>query len=406
MSVDDQPTAADSVDWSTVRQQRPSVPPLELLVFVVGTLGIVSLFLYDQYIAHVYLIYDWRIDPEEWLFLYGLVILASIGLVPAVKRWSSTSKYLKKLLRRPASAISLVYLLTLVVVGLIGPIVISYPGLAFGHAHTPPVGFSTGVSPGFCGGITAGEPFNRICQGTWEYPLGTDRRGLPMGFLVMSGARVSLYVIVFTAAFIVPLAVVTGIVAGLRGGLIDDLLMAYVDVQLILPAIIVYFLFYVTFGVSLALLLVTFGIFSWGGIARLVRSEVIQRREAGHVLVAKSHGASNVHIALRHILPNVSNTVVPAAFQLMALLILVEAGIAFLGYHDINMHSWGSTIAEGSNSLTHLGLFPTELEIPAREIWWTSTFPALALAMTIFSFKLLGDGIRDVFDPRMGSYYE
>ncbi|WP_245998579.1 ABC transporter permease [Halalkalicoccus subterraneus] len=220
-----------------------------------------------------------------------------------------------------------------------------------------------------------------------------------MGFLLISGARVALYIVVFTAAFVVPLAAAVGIIAGLRGGLVDSLLMSYVDIQLSIPAIILYFLGYAYWNPSLLLLLATFGLLSWGGIARLVRSEVLQRREDGHVLVARSLGASRLYIAKRHILPNVTNTLVPAIFHLFAMLVLIEAGIAFLGFHDLELYSWGSTISESINAAVP-GYVQSRADEPAYMIWWVSTLPALALTMTVFSFKLVGDCLRDALDPR------
>ncbi|MFW6449076.1 MAG: ABC transporter permease, partial [Halobacteriota archaeon] len=244
-----------------------------------------------------------------------------------------------------------------------------------------------------------GEGFERHCHGSWDAPIGTNHRGFPMEFLLIEGARVALYVVVIGAAFVIPVAAITGVMAGLRGGLLDDLLMGYVDVQLSIPAILVYFIGYVYWNPSLLLLMATFGLLSWGGIARLVRSEVLQRREDGHVLVARSLGASRLYLARRHILPNVTNTLVPAAFHLLALLVLIEAGIAFLGFHDVMLYSWGSTIAEGINAEIAPQLLP-RADVPAHHIWWVSTFPAIALTLTMVSLKLTGDGLRDALDPR------
>lgn len=387
----------ESVDWDQLEARR-QLPRLELTTFAIGFILLAGMFLYDWYIAHVYFVLDWTFDLHVWAFMLGLWILFCFGVIPSIRRWDRTSRILRALLSTPRTAFALLVVAALGVIGLVGPLFFGSQLPQFGYAYTPPVGFSSELSWNSCAGEVTGDAFERVCHGTWDYPFGTDYRGFPIHFLLVSGARIALYVIVFTAAFIVPLAVATGLIAGLRGGLVDDLLMAYVDVQLTLPAIIVYFVGYIYWNVSMMLLLVVFGLLSWGGVARLVRSETLQRREEGHVRVARGLGASEYYVAIRHILPNITNTVVPAAFHLLALLILVEAGIAFLGYHDINLYSWGSTIAEGSTTIYNPGLVETASE-PAYRIWWISFFPAMALGVTLLAFKLLGDGVRDVLAP-------
>ncbi|MFP4590940.1 MAG: ABC transporter permease [Halobacteriales archaeon] len=393
--------AFERVDWAEVGRDRYR-PSARVLTFAIGAIALVGAYLYNRYEAHVYLVFDWQVETVDWIFLLGTLILLSFGVVPALQRYGATWRTLTYLLRRPSTAFALLFLTALLALGLFGPVVIERPLLRFGHAWTPPVGIVSEVSGHSCAGEQVGEPFNFKCKGTWEHPLGTSHRGHPLEFLLMTGARSALYVIVFTAAFVVPLGIVTGVIAGLRGGLIDDLLMSVVDVQLFLPAIVVYFIAYTYFNVSLLLLLLTFGLLSWGGVARLVRSEVLQRREEGHILVARSLGASTGYLARRHLLPNVSNTIIPAAFHLLALLILVEAGVAFLGFHDIELFSWGSTIAESTNSRYTPGIYPP-IDVSAIDVWWASTFPAIAIALTMLSFKLLGDGLRDALDPRMNA---
>lgn len=389
----------EQIDWSEIRSTR-SILTAETVSFVLGSLALLSLFLYDRYVAHVYLVFEWNTTLLDWVFLLALLVILSFGILPAVKHWSTTRLYIRYLLSRPLSAFAFVFVVILVLIGLLGPILIQAPRIQFSHAYTPPVGFETEISRHTCAGVVSGEPFSQVCQGTWENPLGTNHRGLPIGYILMTGARVAVYVVVFTAAFVIPIAVATGILAGLRGGIVDDLLMSYVDIQLCLPAIIVYFIGYMYWNVSLLLLLLTFGLLSWGGIARLVRGEVLQRREEGHVMVARGLGASEMYVALHHILPNVSNTVVPAIFHLLALLLLVETGVAFLGFHHIELYSWGSAIAESSNAVFGPGLLEPERDYPTIGIWWASAFPAAALALTMFSFKILGDSLRDALDPQ------
>lgn len=388
----------EHVDWDELaRSTRLLTRPR--ITFLTGIFILAIAFLYDYYIAHVHLVFNWRVDLIDWVFLLGLLVLISFGVVPAIERRRSVIRYFRRMIKRPATLFGTAFLGVFLLVGFLGPIFYSYPGLDFSRELLPPVGFTSEVVANDCPGGITGEGFDRICHGSWEVPLGTNEMGFPMEFLLVDGARIALYVAVFTAAFIIPIAAITGVVAGLRGGIVDSLLMGYVDVQLSIPAIIVYFIGYVYWNPSLLLLLVTFGLLSWGGIARLVRSEVLQRREDGHVMVAQSLGASQAYIARRHILPNVTNTVIPAAFHLLALLVLIEAGVAFLGFHDIEMYSWGSTISGGINAEVAPQLI-SRAGHPAHEIWWVSTIPAIALTLTMLSFKFVGDGMRDALDPR------
>ena len=398
METTDETPRFERVDWETVGGQKRCVSA-ERGTLIAGLLFVFLLFLYDLFLAGVYLVGTWRAEPLDWMILLAVVLLAAYGIVPAIKRRDSVQQVIRRLSSKPATLLAGLYLLLFAFVGALGPLFVSDPGLRFEQAFNPPIGVSTQVTPFDCFGEVTGPPLDQYCHGSLSYPLATNERGHPLGFLLVSGARVALYVTLFTVAFVVPLAAAVGVIAGLRGGLIDSLLMSYVDIQLSIPAIILYFLGYAYWNPSLLLLLVTFGLMSWGGIARLVRSEVLQRREDGHVLVARSLGASRSYIAKRHILPNVTNTLVPAAFHLLAMLILIEAGIAFLGFHELELYSWGSTISESVNAAVP-GYVHSRAEPPAYQIWWVSTLPALALTLTMLSFKLLGDGLRDALDPR------
>ncbi|WP_255169562.1 ABC transporter permease [Natrononativus amylolyticus] len=399
MGTADEPHRFERVDWDDVDRRRRLVSA-ERVTLVVGGLLLVALYLYDAYVAHVYTVGDWRARPVDWVFLAAVVLLFAYGVVPAIRHREKVGRVGKRVVSRPVTLLAGVYLAVFAVVGFLGPVVFSNPGLQFQHAFHPPVGFSSQIAPVEClGETTEAATLDRRCHGSLSYPLGTNERGHPMGFLLAAGARVALYVVVFTAVFVVPLAATVGVVAGVRGGLVDDLLMGYVDIQLSIPAIILYFIGYAYWNPSLLLLLVTFGLLSWGGIARLVRSEVLQRREDGYVLVARSLGASEPYIAKRHILPNVTNTLVPAVFHLFAMLVLIEAGIAFLGFHELEVYSWGSTISESVNAAVP-GHVQSRADYPAYQIWWVSTLPALALTLTMLSFKLVGDGVRDALDPR------
>ena len=384
----------ERVDWDEIDQSR-RFWSRSSGVFLAGLVLLASIYVLE---SNGLISLGWRTERIDWVILLGLVVLASLIGYPAVRRWESTRRVVARLLSRPAHAAGVAFLGVLSLATVLGPVVLGSPELSFAHRLHAPYGFTSeaGWHAECLGEITEGEGITRYCSGTLTYPLGTNHRGHPLDHLLVEGARVALFVLVFTAAFVVPLAATVGIVAGFRGGRIDDALMSYVDVQLCIPAIVVFFIGYMYWNVSLLLLLVTFGLLSWGGVARLVRSETLQRREDGHVLVARSLGASPAYVAKRHVLPNITNTLVPAIFHLLALLVLVEAGVAFLGFHDIELYSWGSTIQEGLDpSLTGIGL-----RMSPHEVWWVSTFPAIALTLTLVSLKLVGDGLRDALDPR------
>ncbi|MCL9814890.1 ABC transporter permease [Natranaeroarchaeum aerophilus] len=390
----------ENVDWSeiTASKQRLST---ERAFLVVGILAVFVVYLSDRFVANAYLIGTWNPGLIDWAFLLSSVIVVAYGVVPLIKRRRAVQSELAQLRSRPIVFGALGFLCGVCMLGLLGPGLVSNPGLRFEHAFHPPVGFSTEIPRVECVGSVTGPPLDSSCHGSWTYPLGTNERGFGMGYLLIRGSRVTVYILVIAVAAIVPLAAAIGAIAGLHGGIVDRLLMSYVDLQLSIPAIVAYFIGYTYWNPSLLLLVSAFAVLSWGGVARLVRSEVLQRRERGHIRVARSLGASNRYIIARHIIPNITNTLIPAVCQLLALLILFEAGIAFLGFHHIELYSWGSVISESVNAeiASHL---QTRAEYPAYRIWWVSTLPALALTTTILSLKLVGDGLRDILDPRGG----
>jgi ABC-type dipeptide/oligopeptide/nickel transport system permease subunit len=232
----------------------------------------------------------------------------------------------------------------------------------------------------------AGELRNSRCYGTWANPLGTNYVGKSVLPLLFVGFRVSLEVALVTSMIMLPIATLVGTFAGYTGGIVDDAITGYIDIQQTIPAFVAYIVLSYVFGRSLFLLILVFGLLSWGGAARLVRSEVVQRREAEFVTAARAAGADDRRIMCTHILPNVSNTVLTSVTRRIPMLILAEAAIAYLSLNDIMVISLGESIANGLNN------FPLA--------WWVSTELTLALALVVLSFSLLGDALRDILDPR------
>jgi peptide/nickel transport system permease protein len=209
--------------------------------------------------------------------------------------------------------------------------------------------------------------------------------------LVVNGARTSLF-IGFSSMFIgVVIGTMVGSIAGYVGGFVDNLLMRIVDVMLSLPILFVILVFARYFGGgrgSPLLIILIFGIFSWMGISRLVRSLFLSIREREFVEAARAVGVRDRRIIFRHILPNAFSPIVVAASLIVAGNIIGEAFISFLGFGvDPTSPTWGNIL---SNSLTF---------IPVGN-WWWPFFPGFAIILTVLAVNFVGDGLRDAFDPR------
>jgi len=206
--------------------------------------------------------------------------------------------------------------------------------------------------------------------------------------LVVNGARTSLF-IGFSSMFIgVLIGTIVGSLAGYLGGVVDNLLMRVVDVMLSLPILFVILVAARFFGGGNVLLIVIiFGVFSWMGISRLVRSLFLSIREREFVEAARAVGVRDRRIIFRHILPNAFSPIVVAASLIVAGNIIGEAFVSFLGFGVTTTPTWGNIL---SNALTFIPLGN----------WWWPFFPGFAIILTVLAVNFVGDGLRDAFDPR------
>ncbi len=207
--------------------------------------------------------------------------------------------------------------------------------------------------------------------------------------LVVNGARTSLLIGFSSMAIGVVIGTIVGSLAGYLGGLVDNILMRIVDVMLSLPLLFVILVASQFFGNgNVVLIIIIFGLFSWMGIARLVRSLFLSIREREFVEAAKAVGARDRRIIFRHILPNAISPIVVSASLIVAGNIIGEAFVSFLGFGVNPIYpTWGNVL---SNALTF---------IPVGN-WWWPLFPGLAIIMTVLAVNFIGDGLRDALDPR------
>jgi len=226
-----------------------------------------------------------------------------------------------------------------------------------------------------------------ILQGpSSEHWMGTDRLGRDLLSRLLYGARMSLSVGIFTAAFAVLFGTVYGAVSGYIGGKTDNLLMRFVDLVYSLPDLLLIILITVTIGRGVLGILLALSLVSWVTVARIIRGEVLKLREFSYVEAARAVGASHRRILFLHILPNTLGVlIVTLTFRIPAA-ILAESTLSFIGLGIAPpFASWGSMANEG---WTAMKFYPHLI-----------LFPSLFLFLTIVAFNVLGDGLRDILDP-------
>ena len=224
--------------------------------------------------------------------------------------------------------------------------------------------------------------------GSWDHILGTDNLGRDILTRTMHGARISLIVVAITIPLSAGIGTMVGLIAGWRLGRWDKFLMRLVDVQLALPAILFAILIAAVFGASLRNVIIIITLWTWSGYARFSRGDVLSLREQEFIIAARSIGASDVRVILRHLLPNLFNTIVILMTLEVAAVILIEAALSFLGIGVApGTASWGAMISEGRNFMT--------------VAWWLIWIPGIAILLVSLTGNLMGDWLRDALDPRL-----
>jgi peptide/nickel transport system permease protein len=220
------------------------------------------------------------------------------------------------------------------------------------------------------------------------HPFGTDQLNRDVLARVVAGARVSLSVALLAVGLSVTIGAAVGLVSGYWGGVVDAGLMRLVDGALAIPRLFILLLVLATMErVPLPALIVLIGATGWFATSRLVRAEVLRIREETYVRAAEALGARRRHIILRHLLPNTMGPLLVAATLGVGDVILLEAGLSFLGLGvQPPTPSWGSMVLDSKEVL---------VSAP-----WASIFPGLAIVITVLSANLVGDALRETLDPR------
>jgi peptide/nickel transport system permease protein len=254
-------------------------------------------------------------------------------------------------LKNPLALSGLIIILTILILALIAPIIAPY-------------------DPSFI------DINSILFPPSIDHLMGTDGLGRDVFSRMLYGAQISLlvgFVAVGIATFI---GVCLGALAGFYRGWVDSLIMRFVDIMLSIPT------FFLIWNIMIVI-----GLTSWMGVTRLVRAEFFSLRQREYVLAAETMGSNHFSIIIKHLLPNSMTPIIVSSVLGIASAVLVESGLSFLGLGvQAPTASWGNILTDGKEYI--------------QFAWWLSLFPGLAILITVLGYNLLGEGLRDVLDPK------
>ena len=232
------------------------------------------------------------------------------------------------------------------------------------------------------------DVYNVLSPPTREHLMGTDELGRDLLSRIIWGSRVSLKVGFVAVGIALMIGVAIGAAAGFYGGKVDSVLMRFVDIMLAFPTFFLILAVIAILEPSIFTIMAVIGVTSWMDVARLVRAEFLTLKERDFVDAARAMGVKNIRLIFRHILPNALSPVFVAATFGIAGAILVESGLSFLGLGvQPPDPSWGNILTSGKDNI--------------EVAWWLSLYPGLAILITVLSYNLVGEGLRDALDPRL-----
>lgn len=299
-----------------------------------------------------------RTSVREWLLAEAPQSRTQASLGLAYRRW-------RRFAANPLNVIGLTILVALVAVAAASPLIVPHDPLrqVLADRLLPP--------------------------GSASHWLGTDQLGRDIASRLIAGSRLTLGIAMLVVSIVVPIGLLIGTTAGFYGGLVDTALMRLTDMALAFPKIVLALAFAAALGPGVVNAVVAISITAWPAYARLARAETLRIAHADFIHAARLQGASELRILLRYVVPLCMSSVIVRATLDMAGIVLTVAGLGFLGLGaQPPSPEWGFMVASGRNVLL--------------DAWWVATLPGGAILLVSLAFNLLGDGLRDVFDPRHG----
>jgi peptide/nickel transport system permease protein len=304
-----------------------------------------------------------------WLLTAAIVALVTWPLLRPPPRDAETTgpwrMAMRRFRRKRGAVLALAAIVALVIIAVFAPMLAPYHP----NAQPDPVGMQK-LPP------------------SAEHPMGTDLVSRDVFSRVLHGAQISLAIGMLAVLLSVTVGTLYGAVAGFLGGSVDTAMMRVIDAFLSIPRILLLVMVTAFWGqLSVPWLIVLIGLTGWFGVSRVVRAEVMSVSAREFIVSARSLGASRLRVLGRHVLPNVLAPVIVAATLGIGNVIILEAGLSFLGLGvQPPRASWGSIIQDGAQ------------QVAAN--WWISVFPGLAIVITVMAFNAVGEGLRDALDPR------
>ena len=279
----------------------------------------------------------------------------------AVRAW----RVVKALARNPLAALGATIVLLLVLTALFAPLIATHDPLSQ-------------------------DLLRRLLPPSTLHWMGTDELGRDIWSRVVFGARITLVIVVLVAVLAAPAGLVVGVVSGYLGGWTDRILMGVTDIFLSMPKLILALALVAALGPGIENAVIAIAVTSWPGYARIARAETFTFRQAEFIAAIRMQGASAARVILGHVLPLcISSTIIRVTLD-MAGIILTAAGLGFIGLGaQPPLPEWGAMIARGRSFIL--------------EQWWVATMPGFAIILVSLGFCFLGDGLRDVLDPKSGN---
>jgi peptide/nickel transport system permease protein len=404
------PERFNEVDWSEIDENDSKLFSLSTnaILLLLTTMPLTALFLYDFFtvssrdatfeelgadlgIAGVFesVGVTWDLTPLDFLFIFTLSVFLFYFILPLYQNPRQTKHYWREFKQNRPALVSLVWLGIVFVGGLIGPLFMSKPEPDLAAAYQPPIFLDIPNSyPITC----AGDVVDGACQGTGEYLLGTTEQGAGVFATIVYGMTITLKIAFIASLLVAIIGVSVGTLSAYSGGLVDEWLMRFTDIVLSFPTFIFFLLIVYAYGSSIALLIFIFGVFSWGGFARYVRSKSLSVSEEEYIQAVQISGASTFRIVRRHVVPNTASSIITQLTLAIPGFLLAEAQLAFLDLGAEGAPSWGGLLESGFNSL---GFAP-----------WITLAPGVVLFLTILAINFVGDALLDALNPRATSESE